>query len=86
MAMAAGPPPPPPDSSKRLKALRQASRRSQRYSQARREQLDRLWTLAAAQYIPNKEMVDPRWTRGTLSRQQIEIVAARVSQLRECFY
>ncbi len=33
-------PPPPPDSSKRLKALRQASRRSQRYSQARREQLD----------------------------------------------
>jgi len=34
-------PPPPPDSSKRLKALRQASRRSQRYSQARREQLDK---------------------------------------------
>ena len=33
-------PPPPTDSSKRLKALRQASRRSQRYSQARREQLD----------------------------------------------
>ena len=49
-------------------------------------ELDRLWTLAAAQYIPNKEMVDPQWTRGTLSRQQIEIVAARVSQLRECFY
>ncbi len=47
---------------------------------------DRLWTLAAAQYIPNEEMVDPRWTRGTLSRLQIELVAARVSQLRECFY
>ncbi len=34
------PPPPLPDSSKRLKALRQASRRSQRYTRARREQLD----------------------------------------------
>jgi hypothetical protein len=32
--------PPLPDSSKRLKALRQASRRSQRYTQARRQQLD----------------------------------------------
>lgn len=49
-------------------------------------ELDRLWTLAAAQYIPNLEMVDPRWTRGTLSRPQIELLAARVSQLRECFY
>jgi len=34
------PPPPVPDSSKRLKALHQASRRSQRYTLARREQLD----------------------------------------------
>jgi len=33
-------PPPPADSSKRLKALRQASRRSQRYTRARRERLD----------------------------------------------
>ena len=47
---------------------------------------ERLWTLAAAQYIPNLEMVDPCWTRGTLSRPQIELVAARVSQERECFY
>lgn len=46
----------------------------------------RLWTLAAAQYIPNLEMVDPRWTRGTLTRPQIEVVATRVAQLRECFY
>lgn len=46
----------------------------------------RLWMLADAQYIPNLEMVDPHWTRGTLSRSQIELVAARVSQLRECFY
>ena len=36
----AAPEPTAPDSSKRLKALRQASRRSQRYTQARREQLD----------------------------------------------
>lgn len=49
-------------------------------------ELDRLWRLAAAQYIPNREMVDPHWTRGTLSRPQIELVAARISQLRECFY
>ena len=34
----------------------------------------RLWMLAAAQYIPNEEMVDPLWTRGTLSRAQIELV------------
>jgi hypothetical protein len=47
---------------------------------------ERLWTLASAQYIPNQEMVDPRWTRGTLSRSQMELVAARVSKLRECFY
>jgi len=46
----------------------------------------RLWMLADAQYIPNLEMMDPRWTRGTLSRPQMELVAARVSQLRECFY
>lgn len=47
---------------------------------------ERLWMLADAQYIPNLEMVDPRWTRGTLSRPQMELVAARVSQIRECFY
>ena len=46
----------------------------------------RLWMLADAQYIPDLEMVDPRWTRGTLSRPQMELVAARVSQLRQCFY
>jgi hypothetical protein len=49
-------------------------------------ELDRLWMLAAAQYIPNLEMVDPLWNRGTLSRPQAELVAARISQLRECFY
>lgn len=49
-------------------------------------ELERLWMLAGAQYIPNQEMVDPHWTRGTMKRAQMELVAARVSQLRECFY
>ena len=42
--------------------------------------------MADAQYIPDKEMIDPHWTRGTLSRVQMELVATRVSQQRECFY
>ena len=45
-----------------------------------------IWAMADAQYIPDKEMSDPNWTRGTLSRVQIELVATRVSQQRECFY
>lgn len=45
-----------------------------------------LWQLADAQYIPDEEMVDPRWTRGTLSRVEIELVATRVSFSRECHY
>jgi hypothetical protein len=45
-----------------------------------------IWAMADAQYIPDKEMVDPNWTRGTLSRVQMELVATRVSQQRECFY
>ena len=47
---------------------------------------DLLWRLAAAQYIPDAEMVDPRWTRGTLTRVEMELVATRVSQRRECHY
>ena len=30
-----------------------------------------IWAMADAQYIPDKEMVYPNWTRGTLSRVQI---------------
>ena len=45
-----------------------------------------IWAMADAQYIPDKEMVDPNWTRGTLSRVQMELIATRVSQQRECFY
>ena len=45
-----------------------------------------IWAMADSQYIPDKEMVDPNWTRGTLSRVQMELIATRVSQQRECFY
>ena len=48
--------------------------------------MDTLATLSSAQYIPTREMVDLNWSRGTLSRRQIEFVAGRLSALRECFY
>lgn len=46
------------------------------------------WRMADAQYMPDQEMVDPEWTRrpGGLTRAQMELVATRVAQLRECFY
>lgn len=46
------------------------------------------WRLADAQYMPEPEMVRPDWTRrpGGLTRAQMELVAARVALLRECFY
>jgi hypothetical protein len=46
------------------------------------------WRMADAQYMPDAEMVHPDWQRrpGGLSRAQMELVAARVAQLRECFY
>jgi hypothetical protein len=47
---------------------------------------ERIWSLADAQYIPDLEMVDPRWSRGPLSRPQMELVATRVAQLRQCFF
>ena len=47
---------------------------------------DDLWQLADVQYIPDAEMVDPRWTRGTLSRPEMELVAVSVSAGRECHY
>jgi hypothetical protein len=42
--------------------------------------------LAAAQYIPFDEMGELGWNRGTLSRGEMELVAARLSAERECFY
>lgn len=47
---------------------------------------DELWSLADAQYIPDAEMVDPKWTRGTLTRVDMELIATRVSFSRECHY
>jgi hypothetical protein len=47
-----------------------------------------LWRMSDAQYMPANQMFDPEWCRreGGLSRPQTELVAARVAQLRECFY
>ena len=45
-----------------------------------------LWQLAAAQYMSSEQMADQRWNRGTLSRAQMELVAARISLVRECFF
>ncbi len=44
--------------------------------------------VAAVQYMPNDEMVHPDWQRrpGGLSRAQMELVAARLTLMRECFY
>lgn len=42
--------------------------------------------LIAAMYMDGADMADLDWSRGTLDRRQIELVAARLSSLRECFY
>jgi hypothetical protein len=46
------------------------------------------WRMAAAQYMPDADMVHPDWCRrrGGLTRAQMELVAARVTLLRDCFY
>lgn len=45
-----------------------------------------LWRFGAAQYMPPEEMVHMDWKRGALHRSQMELVAARTSLLRQCFY
>jgi len=50
------------------------------------DEWDNLWRLAAAQYMSDAQMSDPRWNRGTLSRPQMELTAGRLSLLRECFF
>jgi len=47
---------------------------------------DNVCRLAAAQYIPVDEMFELAWSRGTLSRAETELVAARLSSARECFF
>ncbi len=51
-------------------------------------EFENTWRMASAQYMPEEEMVHPDWMRRPdgLSRAQAELVAARVAQLRECFY
>jgi hypothetical protein len=51
-------------------------------------ELDNTWRMASAQYMPEDEMIHADWSRrpGGLTRPQTELVAARVAQLRECFY
>jgi hypothetical protein len=50
------------------------------------DERDNVMRLAAAQYIPFDEMGELGWSRGTLSRGEMELVAASVSAARECFY
>lgn len=47
---------------------------------------DNVCRLAAVQYIPVDEMGELGWSRGTLSRGEMELVAARLSAARECFF
>ena len=50
---------------------------------------DELWTLkdlSTAHYLPSDRVRDPSATAGALSRMQMELVAGRVSALRQCFY
>lgn len=51
-------------------------------------EFDNTWRMASAQYMPEGEMIHADWSRrpGGLTRPQTELVAARVAQLRECFY
>ena len=51
-------------------------------------ELANTWRMADAQYMPAGEMQHADWARrpGGMTRPQMELVAAKVSQLRECFY
>ena len=50
------------------------------------DEWDNLWRLAGAQYMSDRQMDDPLWNRGTLSRPQMELIAGRLSLIRECFF
>lgn len=50
------------------------------------DEWDNMWRLAEAQYMSDRQMDDPLWNRGTLSRPQMELVAGRLSLIRECFF
>jgi hypothetical protein len=50
------------------------------------DEWDNLWRMAGAQYMSDRQMDDPLWNRGTLSRPQMELVAARLATLRDCVF
>jgi alkylhydroperoxidase family enzyme len=43
-------------------------------------------SLTAALYMPVEHVANPTYVRGPLDRLQMELVAARVSAINECFY
>jgi hypothetical protein len=45
-----------------------------------------LHDLSAAHYLPMGQVRDPSAATGALSRMQMELIAGRVSALRQCFY
>ena len=45
-----------------------------------------LCDLSAAHYLPMGQVRDPSASVGALDRMQIELIAGRVSALRQCFY
>jgi len=45
-----------------------------------------LYDLSAAHYLPMGQVRDPSAAAGALKRMQIELIAGRVSALRQCFY
>jgi alkylhydroperoxidase family enzyme len=49
--------------------------------------LDQRNRLSAAQYVPADALLDDlEWSRGTLDRRQIELIAAQTALMNECFY
>ncbi len=45
-----------------------------------------LYDLSVAHYLPMGRVRDPSASSGTLNRMQMELIAGRVSALRQCFY
>ena len=45
-----------------------------------------MFELISTMYMDGPAMADMEWSRGTLDRRQIELVASRLAALRECFY
>jgi hypothetical protein len=45
-----------------------------------------LFDLSAAHYLPMGQVRDPSASTGALTRMQMELIAGRVSALRQCFY